>query len=200
MTPPEEPTTPPEPAGNPQAVPPARPAIPPRGRRLSDEREAGPDYIAPLAALGMIVAILGTTCLPLWTVMSMVAAGGAPDAPTTAPGQPPVGAPTNATLVAALVFFLIAVTGIVGGLGSLLRRQWGRRLMLAYAALVLLYLVTAVYLRFRFGIGGLTETAPTASALALSFTCVFGVLLLVAAVLVTILRYYTLPHVIRRFG
>ena len=174
--------------------------IPVTVRRLSDERDAAPDYIAPLSALAAIVGVLGTTCVPLATVASMFAAGGPPGTSTTAPsGAAPVGGPTTWTLVGALVFFVIALLGIFGGIGGVLRREWGRKLLLAYAGLVLLYLITAVYFRMRFGIEGTTRTAPTGSALALNLTCVFGVLIAVAALMVVILRYFTLPHIKRRF-
>ena len=83
--------------------------------------------------------------------------------------------------------------------GTLLRRQWGRRLLLTYAGLVLLYLASAVCLRLSFGIEGMTQTAPTASALSLNFTCVFAVLLLVATLMIAILRYFMLPHIVSRF-
>ena len=98
-----------------------------------------------------------------------------------------------------LVFLLIALLGIAGGVGTILRRRWGRRLMLAYAALVLLYLGAAVTMRIRYGIGGMVATAPTRSALVLNFTCTLGVILVVAVLMVVTLRYLTLPRVARRF-
>ncbi len=175
--------------------------IPVRTRHLRDEQDA-PDYIAPLAAVAVIVALLGTTCLPLYTVASMIAIG---DTALPAPQDTPAAQPAEAphvpvvTLAFVIVFFLIAVVGIVGGLATIFRRNWGRRLLLAYAGLVLVYLITAVYLRMRFGIEGLTATAPTASALSLHLTCTLGVLLLVAVLMVVILRYFTQPHIARRF-
>jgi hypothetical protein len=182
--------------------------IPVRIRRLSEQGDDGPDLIAPLAVMGILVALLGTTCLPLWTAVAMLVEGQPPamsDAPVTDPSNLPA---TRAalpprvpaiTLAGVLVFFCIAILGIVGGIGTILRREWGRRVFIAYAALVLLYLITAVYLRFRFGIEGLTQTAPTPSALTLSITCVFGVLILVAVLMVKILRYFTQPAVARQF-
>lgn len=182
--------------------------IPVRIRRLSDEGDGGPDLIAPLAVLGILVALLGTTCLPLWTAVAMLVEGqpaavsesGPATAPTSAPATQP--APPRIpviTLAGVLVFFGIAVLGIVGGIGTILRREWGRRLFVAYAALVLLYLIAAVYLRFRFGIEGLTRTAPTPSALTLSITCVFGVFIVAVVLMVKILRYFTQPQVARQF-
>jgi hypothetical protein len=186
--------------------------VPTRIRRLRDEDAGTPDMIDPLAVLAILVALVGTTCLPLWTVIAFLAAG-QPHAdsglsPATAPatqaevqdGSGQARSIPTVTLIAVLVFFGIAVMGIIGGIGTILRRQWGRRLLLAYGALVLLYLITAVYLRMRFGIEGLTETAPTASALSLNLTCSFGAMLLVAVLMVVILRYFTQPHIARRFA
>ena len=179
------------------------PQIPVHVRRLSYEEKAAPDYIAPLGALAVIVSLLGTTCLPLWTVMSLLATGnrGAAGTAATNPATAQAAVPEIPliTLIGVLVFFVIAALGIIGGIASMLRRDWGRRLLLGYAGLVLLYLITAIYFRMRFGIQGLTETAPTASALSLNLTCVFGVLLLVSILMVIILRYFTLPHIVRRF-
>lgn len=181
--------------------------IPTRVISLRAEQDAAPDYIAPLAALAIIVSLLGTTCVPLWTVMSLLAHGQAArvdvavaasstTAPATQPAPPQI---PVVTLAGVLIFFLIAMLGIVGGFGSILRRAWGRKVLLAYAALVLLYLITATYFRMRFGIESLVETAPTQSALSLNFTCVFGVFVLVAVLMIVILRYFTLPHIARRF-
>lgn len=170
---------------------------------LRDEQDAATDYIAPLAVLAIIVSLLGTTCVPLFTVMSILATGqstsGVADvttAPATQPAPPEI---PVVTLAGVLIFFLIAMLGIVGGFGSILRREWGRRLLLAYAALVLLYLITATCFRMRFGIESLVETAPTQSALSMFFTCVFGVLVLMVVLMIVILRYFTLPHIARRF-
>lgn len=200
------------------APPPARPqrehSIPTSVVSLRAQMDAAPDYVAPLAVLAILVALLGTTCLPLATVASMLASGERaieqpaigedPFAPATQPDQaaqparPPVQIPL-VTLVGVLVFFLIAVMGIVAGIATILRKNWGRRLLIAFAALVLLYLVTAVYLRLRFGIEGLTETAPTSSALSLSITCSLGAIVVTAVLMIAILRYFTLPHIVRRF-
>ena len=186
---------------------------------LRAERESGPDQISTLAVLAMLIALLGTTCLPLWTVLSIMMVGQAAQASAEVQGQgsdpfgtasqPSMQATTQVaaapseipviSLAMVLVFFLIAVLGIVGGFGTLLRRQWGRRLLMAYAALVLLYLMAAVYLRLRFGIEGMTQTAPTPSALSLNFTCVFAVLLLVATLMIVVLRYLSQPHIVSRF-
>ena len=180
---------------------------------LRDERAAAPDQISTLAVLAMLVALLGTTCLPLFTVASIMVAGQAqqataqpetqddPLAMTTRPATQPATLPEIpvVSLAMVLVFFVIAVLGIVGGFGTLLRRRWGRRLLMTYAVLVLIYLVGAVGLRLHFGIEGMTQTAPTPSALSLNFTCVFAVLLLVALLMIVILRYLSQPHIAARF-
>ena len=98
------------------------------------------------------------------------------------------------------VFVLVALCGIVGGIYTILFRDWGRRLLLAYAASVLVFLGGVVIYRFRLGLEGVTQTAPTTSALILFFTCTFGVLLAVGGLMVVVLRYFTRPDVARRFG
>lgn len=169
--------------------------IPTRVVRLRDQLETGPDNIAPLAALCGIVAVLGLTCLSFSAVQAVAAAREAnPGAdPAAAAGQ------VRVTLAFVLVFFAVAATGVIGSIGTLLRRHWGRRLLIGYAVLVLLYLATAVYARLRFGIEGLTQTAPTRSALMLNLTCVGGTLIVVAVLMLVVIRYFTLPHVARRF-
>lgn len=182
---------------------------------LRAERELGPDQISTLAVLAIIVALLGTTCMPLWTVLAILASNQPEQAHVETSSDPrgtsrPAAQATTAaspkrpeipviSLGMVLVFFLIAVAGIVGGFGTLLRREWGRRTLMVYAALVLLYLAAAVYLRLRFGIEGMTGTAPTPSALSLNFTCVFGAIMLVATLMIAILRYFSRPYIAARF-
>lgn len=179
-----------------------RRAIPTRIRRLRDEADDAPDHIAPLAALAALVAIGGMTCLPMSAAIATVAArsgGGAATNATTLSTDYAPGEPTTLALVGVLVFFLLSLLGIAGGIGSILLRQWGRRMLLAYAALVLLYLAAATYVRMSYGIEDLVNSAPRFSALLMFFTCVGGVVLVVATLMIEILRHFTRPWVVRRF-
>src|SRR5688500_20270711 len=109
--------------------------IPVRIRRLSDEPDGAADLIAPLAVLGILVALIGTTCVPLWTAVAMLAdrsPAAVTDAgptttptPATAPATQAAGGPPNAPVLApvgVLVFLGIAVWGMLGGISTLRRR------------------------------------------------------------------------------
>lgn len=174
------------------AVPdPDRP-IPLTTRRLRDDEEpsARDDYITPLAGTVTVVSVLATTCVPLSAVVAATSAD---------MSDPAVEGPIRTTLILALVFLFIAMAGTVAGIAAIFRKNWGRLLLLGYAAAVLVFEGVAIGLRLHYGIEGLTETAPTDSALTLHLTCVGGVFVVVAALMVVTLRYFTLPHVKERF-
>lgn len=174
------------------AVPdPDRP-IPLTTRRLRDDEEpsARDDYITPLAGTVTVVSVLATTCVPLSAVVAATSAD---------MSDPAVEGPIRTTLILALVFLFIAMAGTVAGIAAIFRKNWGRLLLLGYAAAVLVFEGVAIGLRLRYGVEGLTETAPTDSALTLHLTCVGGVFVVVAALMVVTLRYFTLPHVKERF-
>ena len=186
------------------------PPIPTRIRRLRDEAgrpvDARADYVVPLATLSAVVAVLGMTCAPISTVAWYVTARDATTTTTatTAPSDAaptlPPGGPGPVALSLVGLFVGVALLGIVGGIATILYRDWGRRLLVAYAAAVLLYLVGVIFYRLRLGLEGVTQTAPTTSALILFFTCTGGVFLAVGALMVIVLRYFTRPDVAARFG
>ena len=187
----------------------ADPPIPTRVRRLSDETDSvdsRADYVLPLATISAVVAVLGLTCAPITTALAIAAARdtaavAATTMPTTGPTPTlPPGGPGPVALILVGVFVLIALCGIVGGIYTILFRNWGRRLLIAYAAMVLVYLGGVILYRLSLGLGGLTSTAPTNSALVLSLVCSFGTFAAVAGLMVTVLRYFTRRDVARRFG
>ena len=113
--------------------------------------------------------------------------------------QPGAQQVVRTTLIMALVFLGISLTGTVAGVATILRRQWGRRLMIACAGAILLYMATAIGLRLHYGVEGVLETAPTRSALSLHLTCVWGTFIVIALLMVVVLRYFTRPEVRARF-
>lgn len=160
-------------------------------RRLRDEEPSGrDDHITPIAAVVTVLSVLATTCVPLSAVMA--AANADMD-------QPGMESAVRSALIMALVFLGIALVGTMAGIATILRKDWGRRLLLGYAVAVLGYLAVAIGLRLHYGIEGITATAPTRSALSLHLTCVWGTFLVVAILMVLVLRYFTRRDVRERF-
>ena len=177
---------------DPQSDPPSQRPVPRRVRRLRDEADTDrPDYVTPIAALVTLVAVMMMTCVPISAVATAVSAEN--------PTDPDVAGPIRTTLIMALVFFFIALLGLVAGIATILRKNWGRRLLLSFAVLTLAFEATAVYLRLSYGIEGTTETAPTRSALTLNLTCVGAVFVAIAVLMFVVLRYFTLPEIKQRF-
>ena len=189
--------------------------VPTRVRRLSyrgREVDARADYVVPLATLAAVVAVLGLTCAPISTALWYAAArdaaataataATATTAATTNPAAPtlPPGGPGPVALALVGVFVGVALLGIVGGIATILYRNWGRLLLVAYAGVVLAYLAGVVFYRLSLGVEGVTQTAPTTSALILFFTCTGGVLLTVGGLMVVVIRYFTRRDVAARFG
>ena len=179
--------------------------IPVRRRKLGyepadpDARDPRQDLIVPLAAGSAAVAILGLTCAPISTAYSIAAARQQQiDAGGQATTLPPAGpGPIAIGLVA--LFVGIALLGVVGSVFTILLRNWGRLLLIGFAACTLLYLVGVVYYRLRVGIEGLTETAPTRSALIMSLVCPLGTILVTAGLMAFVIRYFTKPEVAAAF-
>ena len=144
------------------------PQLPTRVRRLGGDGTVDPrdDRILPLAAVTALTAVLGLTCAPISTAFN-IAAARQQAAATSQPsgGLLPPGGPGPVALALVGIFVGIAFTGIVGSIGTILMRNWGRLLLLSYAGLVLLYLVGVVTYRLRMDLAGVTQTAPTTSAL-----------------------------------
>lgn len=165
--------------------------IPMTVRRLRDEEpSARDDHITPIAATVTVLSVLATTCVPLSAVMAATNAD---------MDQPGMEASIRTALIMALVFLGIALLGTMAGVATILRKEWGRRLLLAYAVAVLGYIAVAIGLRLHYGIEGMTETAPTRSALSLHLTCVWGTFLVIAMLMVVVLRYFTRRDVRERF-
>ena len=117
--------------------------------------------------------------------------------------RPPVPPVRPLDAAAVVVFFLLGTLAVGGGLLGLARIEPGRRMMLAFAGLMLLYMTLMIGFRLTGGLEDLFASvpvdAPRRSALGSFFVWTLIPLLLTAALLVAALRYLTRADVKRTF-
>lgn len=176
--------------------------IPVRDVRLN-EPEPGRDpapYVLPLSGAILVMGVFMMLCSPLtaWQLRSIEPPPEIAALPVDERPPPPPARPLD--VVAVFTFFCLGTLGMIGGLLGLARLEWGRRVMLLFAPLLLIYMALMIGYKLTGGLGPpVSETAPTRSALGLFYVCTSTMLLAIVALLVATLRYLTRRDVKRTF-
>ena len=179
--------------------------IPVRETRLG-EVEPGRDpapYVWPIAGAILVMGLLMMLCSPLTALQLRSVEMPAEVAAMPADERPPPPMPDVIDIVAVIIFFCLGTLGMVGGLMGLAKLEWGRKLMIAFAVLALLYGLTTIGYRLSGGLTDLFDSvpvgAPRRSALGAFFFWTVVPLAFAAFVLVQAIRYLTRRHVKRVF-
>ena len=159
--------------------------------------------VPTISAAILIMGVLMMLCSPL-TALGLRSVEPPPEiAALPAEERPPPPKPRALDIAAVIVFFLLGTLGTAAGLMGLIRLEWGRRGMIAFSVLMLIYLTLMIGYRLSGGLDDLFASVPAAaprrSALGAFFVWTLIPLALAVFVLVTALRYLTRRGVKRTF-